>query len=164
MRRSRPNTTPVLMTAIFLPHTKYWICILLSSRYNNYGNLRNITTVLILFDITNSIILYNNSIIECYSDYLLIIRFAFEENLTRSGKVNLVIFFSIHTKLYLLLTPSFVMLSVHCCFTLLNLNMSNNGAFVTAPSDIVKMYTLGARTQQTYCDIKTSELMKFRIF
>lgn len=40
--------------------------------------------------------------------------------------------------------------------------MSNNGAFVTAPSDIVKTYTLGARTQQTYCDIKTSELMKFR--
>lgn len=40
--------------------------------------------------------------------------------------------------------------------------MSNNGAFVTAPSDIVKTYTLEARTQQTYCDIKTSELMKFR--
>lgn len=40
--------------------------------------------------------------------------------------------------------------------------MSNNGAFVTASSDIVKTYTLGARTQQTYCDIKTSELMKFQ--
>lgn len=39
--------------------------------------------------------------------------------------------------------------------------MSNNGAFVTAPSDIVKTYTLGAPTQQTYCDIKTRELMKF---
>lgn len=154
VRRSRPNTTLVLMTAIFLPHTKYWICILLSSRYK-----RNITTVF-------NFVWYNQlcvpNIIECYSDYLLIIRFGFEENLTRSGKVNLVIFFSIHTKLYLLLTPSVVMLSVHCCFTLLNLNMSNNGAFVTAPSDIVKTYTLGARTQQTYCDIKTSELMKFR--
>lgn len=59
VRRTRPNTTLVLMTAIFLPHTKYWICILLSSRYtsNNYGNLRNITTVLILFDITNSVYL-----------------------------------------------------------------------------------------------------------
>lgn len=90
----------------------------------------------------------------------------FQENLTyKSEEVNLVIviFFSIHTKLYLLSTPSAaVMLSVHCCFTLLNLNMSNNGAFVTVPSNIVKhIGTLEDPTQQTYCDIKTSELMKF---